>query len=120
MPKLTVFVSALLILLGIGTWITSAQNSLTALIPSFFGVALCFTGLAAFNDNWRKHAIHAAAMISLVGTVGAMSRALPSISDSPLRLATISQVVMSVVLISYLVFCIRSFIAVRRSNGAEN
>ena len=70
MPKLTVFVSALLILLGIGTWITSAQNSLTALIPSFFGVTLCFTGLAAFNDNWRKHAMHAAAMISLVRQLG--------------------------------------------------
>ena len=119
MPKLTVFVSAILILLGVGTWITSAQKSLTALIPSLFGGTLSFTGLAAFKDNWREHALHDAAMISLVGALGAMSRALPNISDSRLRLATISQVMMSLGLILYLVFRIRSFIAVQRSNGAE-
>ena len=58
--------------------------------------------------------MHAAAMISLVGAVGVMSR-LAKYFDSPLRLATISQVVMSVVLISCWSF-VRSFIAVRRSN----
>src|SRR4051812_15590238 len=45
------------------------ERRATALIPSAFGIALVVCGVIARNDKARKHAMHFAALLGLVGFV---------------------------------------------------
>ena len=119
MPRITLAFAAGLIVLGIGSWLAAGQSSVTALIPSFFGIALAVAGLFALEEGWRKRAMHAAAAVALLGALGSLGRAIPSLDFSePLRLAVITQLVMGVAMIVFLVLCVRSFIQARRSGIA--
>ncbi|MEM8984079.1 MAG: hypothetical protein AAGC71_13695 [Pseudomonadota bacterium] len=116
MPQITFLFSAALIALGIATWVAAGQTSATALIPAFFGVPLGIAGAFALREGWRKHAMHVAAAIALIGALGALSRAIPGLGgDGPVRLATWSQLAMGVALIVYVALCVRSFIQARRA-----
>ncbi|MEM6708342.1 MAG: hypothetical protein AAF648_06115 [Pseudomonadota bacterium] len=120
MPQVTLIFSAALIVLGVGTWVAAGQTSVTALIPAFFGIPLAIAGFCALRESWRKHAMHGAAVVALLGALGALGRALPSLDLSePLRLATASQLAMGAALLVFLVLCVRSFIAARRASEAE-
>ena len=64
--------------------------------------------------------MHVAAAVALLGAFGALSRALPSLTFSePIRLATVSQLVMGILLLVYLGLCIRSFIRARRAGAGQ-
>ena len=116
MPLVTVFFSLGLILLGVGTWLSAGQSSLTALIPAFFGLPLGLAGLVAMKDRLRKHAMHSAAAIALIGALGALSRAVPGLlAGGELKLSTLSQLAMGVGLVLFVVLCVRSFIAARKA-----
>ncbi|MEM1435761.1 MAG: hypothetical protein AAGG11_17005 [Pseudomonadota bacterium] len=118
MAKTTIAVSVVLFLIGVGGWLLAGQSSVTALIPAFFGIPLLIAGLVALNEGRRRHAMHAAAVVALLGAGGSLSRALPALGgDEPLRLATQSQLLTGLVLVVFLVLCIRSFIAARRAQG---
>ena len=120
MPKTTLAFAGALVLLGLATWLGAGRTSLTAMIPAFFGIPLGLAGMIALRDGWRKHALHAAAAIALIGALGALSRALPALSLSePIRLATLSQLVMGIALLVYLALCIRSFIQARRVDTGQ-
>ncbi|MEM6810378.1 MAG: hypothetical protein AAF350_12845 [Pseudomonadota bacterium] len=120
MPIVTILVAVLLIALGIGSWIEAGQTSVTALIPAFFGAPLLIAGLLALKPKLRKHAMHAAAAVALLGALGSLSRAVPGLmSDGPLRLATTVQLIMGVVLVIFIVLCVRSFIAARKSGALD-
>ena len=115
MPQLTIAFAAFLILLGTGSWIAAGQSSFTALIPAFFGVPLGLAGAFALRPGWRKHAMHVAAVVALLGALGSLGRALPSLgSGEAPGLATITQLLMGVALSVFLVFCVRSFVEARR------
>ena len=60
MPKITIGLGILLILLGLGGYFGTDAKSFTALIPAFVGVPLLLLGCLALKDNLRKHAMHAA------------------------------------------------------------
>ena len=114
MAKTTVGFSLALIMLGVLSWILTGRSSATALIPSGFGLALALAGVLAAVDKYRKHALHAAAAISILGIVGALQRALPiAVSGGDLRIATASQLLMAAFLSVFLVLCIKSFIVAR-------
>ncbi len=120
MPKITLAFAGALVLLGLATWLGAGRTSVTAMIPSFFGIPLGLAGVIALRDEWRKHAMHVAAAIALIGALGAFSRALPALSLSePIRLATLSQLVMGTALLVYLALCIRSFIQARRADAGQ-
>ncbi len=120
MPKITLAFAGALVLLGLATWLGAGRTSVTAMIPSFFGIPLGLAGVIALRDKWRKHAMHVAAAIALIGALGAFSRALPALSLSePIRLATLSQLVMGTALLVYLALCIRSFIQARRADAGQ-
>lgn len=59
-----------MIVLGISGYFGTGQASPTALIPSFFGVAMLILGLLALRDRLRKHAIYSIAALSLLGFLG--------------------------------------------------
>ena len=115
MPQITLAFSFFLTVLGVSTWLLTNQTSFTALIPAFFGIGLAVVGFAAITEKMRMHAIHAAAFLALLGTFGSLKRALPSITSAEeLGLATMSQLLMAVLLILFLIICVRSFIVARR------
>src|SRR5438034_230558 len=64
----------LLIVLGLGGFFGTGAEHGTALIPAYFGTALLILGLLALKDSLRKHAMHVAAMVGLLGVVGALFR----------------------------------------------
>ncbi|MEM6641271.1 MAG: hypothetical protein AAF610_15390 [Pseudomonadota bacterium] len=115
MPQFTIATGVALIILGVGSYLIAGQTSVTALIPAFFGLPLALAGLVATRDALRKHAMHVAALIALLGAGGALSRAIPTLTaGKDIGLSTVSQLIMGVGLILFLIICIRSFIAARR------
>ena len=123
MPLQTIILAIILILLGAGAYVGSGMASVTALIPSFFGVAFLVCGALAFKQGLRKHVMHVAALLALLGIGGAgMGFAkLPSLFDGTAErpMAIIVQCIMSVLLVVYLVLCIRSFINARKARQAQ-
>ena len=72
MANITVAFGAALILLGVGAFVLTGatMDHITALIPAFFGLPLGLLGIVARKDHLRKHAMHAAVLLGLVGFVG--------------------------------------------------
>ena len=92
--------------------------SVTALIPAAFGVVLALAGWVAKEERRRKHAMHVAVAIALLGFLGSV-RGLVQIGDAfagtaERPAAVISQSIMAILTGVYLVMAIRSFMAARR------
>ena len=81
MAKTTIALAAALTLLGLGTYFGSsdANPSKTALIPAVFGVLLLGCGLAALQPTWRKHAMHVAVSVALLGALAASGRGVTAL-----------------------------------------
>src|SRR5438477_11877941 len=72
----TLITAILLIVVGVVGYAGQDPNpetgkvSPTALIPAMVGGALAICGLLAFSDKARKHAMHVAAIVGILGLVG--------------------------------------------------
>ena len=125
MPKLTINIGVLLIILGIMSYILTGAASATALIPAFFGLA--FIGLGALgkkNESMRKHAMHAALLLAILGLGGSFGGLLNAIGmiggEMPERLgASIGQALMALICIFFLIAGIKSFIDARKKPAAD-
>ena len=98
------------------------KQSVTALIPAIIGAGLLVPGyLAYFNENMKKHAMHATAVFALIGTLGG-AMGLPDMVAGDFGRATIARLVLLIVCGEYMFFSILSFRAVRikREQEAEN
>lgn len=114
MPGLSIGIGIVLVLQGIITYFISDARSLTALIPSIFGALLAVCGFVGQKPDLRKHAMHAAAMVALVGLLGSLGRAIPALAKgAAIGLGVGSQLFMGVLLLIFLILCIRSFINAR-------
>ena len=88
---------------------------ITALIPAFFGAPLLVCGLIALRESLLKHAMHAAAMIGLLGSLGGLSNSIRGIlKDVPNYRSVGYSFVMGVVCTVFVALCIRSFIQARK------
>jgi hypothetical protein len=106
----------ILIVLGIASYTVTGRTSVTALIPAIFGAVLVICALIARKESARRHAMHAAVAVGLLGALASLGRALPAvIAGDAGRPAVISQLVMAVVLLIYVGFGVQSFIAARRA-----
>jgi hypothetical protein len=120
MANLTVGFGLALIALGLGGYFGTGRISPTALIPAAFGLLLAICGLLAQRSAWRQHAMHAAAVLALLGFLGPL-RVAPQMAALLTggavahRTAVLDQMVMMVVCGVLLALCIRSFIAARRA-----
>ena len=83
MPATTRLVGLLLAVLGIVSYVGTGRTSVTALIPAFFGVAFVLLAWVGRNEAARKHAMHAAMVVALVGIAGTASRLIPGIAAAP-------------------------------------
>lgn len=110
----TLVVGSLLSALGILGYILSEPRSLTALIPFLFGALLEACGALALKPELKKHAMHGASVIALLGTLGAAPGAwkyLTTLFGATVArpLAVQFQAIMFVVCAVFLALCIRSF-----------
>jgi hypothetical protein len=121
--KVTLVFAALLIALGLVGYLGTGSVHPTALIPTWFGLALGVFGFLAIspNEGRRKLFMHINVTIGLLGFLGAGGRALQSYlhaSDagtSPDEIALASQLTMAGLMLIYVILCVRSFISARRS-----
>ena len=123
MTKIAIGYGISLILLGLVGYFATGGESPTALIPAAFGAIALVLGLLARKESLRKHVMHAAALLGLVGAAGA-ARGLPgffrwiSCGEVERPPAVISQTVMVVLSLVFVALCVKSFIDVRRSRVA--
>lgn len=116
-PSLALLFGSLLVLTGIGGF--AAFRSPTALIPVVFGVLLGACGLVARNESLRKHAMHAAAAVALVGFLPSAPGLLgiPDLlaGEATRPAAVVLRSVMALLCLGFLAVAVRSFVAARRA-----
>ena len=115
MASTTILFGILLTLLGVVGYFLTGTSSLTALIPALFGLLLLMLGFLARAESMRKHAMHAAAAVALVGCIGALIPLLRTPSGVRPAMAVFSQAAMVVLTALFVVLCVRSFRAARRA-----
>ena len=123
MPAITFFVAVLLIAIGLGGYVGSGSHALTALIPAVLGALLAICAAVARNPKARKHAMHVAVLVALLGLIGSARGVLqlPALiaGQSMARpLAVVAKSATAVLCLAYLVVAIRSFIQARRARTA--
>lgn len=119
MASTTIVFGALLALLGVGGYLLSGATSVTALIPAFFGLPMLGLGFLARSESMRKHAMHAAAMLALIGCGGAVFSLMRTPAGPRSPVAAFSQAVMVLLTAAFVVLCIRSFKAARLARAAK-
>jgi len=123
MPTLSLVIGVVLLAVGLGGFIGTGAHAPTALIPAALGVLLIASGLVARNARARRHAMHAAVLVALVGALGCLPGVfrLPAfLSGQPLArpAAVVSQCITFVLCAAFVVSAVRSFIQARRSRAA--
>jgi len=123
--KLSTYIGILLILLGIGSYIITAAASATALIPAFFGIAFLGLGiLGTKKESMRKHSMHAALLLAILGLGGSFTGLLNVFAvlggeELARPEAAYAQAVMALICIFFIVAGVRSFIEARKKPKAD-
>jgi uncharacterized membrane protein HdeD (DUF308 family) len=118
--RITIGIGILLVVLGVAGFYHNPEAP-TALIPAGFGAVLLVLGVVALTEHLRKHAMHAAVLVGLVGFVGAaVMAAKAGLSDKIDRpVAFGMQVAMAVTCAVFVGLCIKSFIDARRRRQSQ-
>jgi hypothetical protein len=119
-PNTSILFGVLLILLGLWGYFGTGTSSPTALIPAAFGLLLVIAGVLAQAESRRKHAMHAAAMVGVLGFLGSVNGwanigAVLSGAEVPRKEAVIATSIMALLCLIFTGLCVRSFIAARRA-----
>ena len=80
-------------------------------------------GLLALRENLRKHAMHVAALVGLLGTVGALVRPLRTLAageEIKNTAAFASQLATAALCALFLALCVNSFVQTRRRRAAAD
>jgi hypothetical protein len=120
MANVAVSFGVVLIVLGLAGYFGSGMVSLTALIPAVFGLVLLILGVIARDPGKRKHAMHFAAMIGVLGFLGSargLGNLIPLLSGQEVARpgAVIAQSIMAILMLIFTWLCVRSFINARRN-----
>lgn len=123
LAKVTLVFAGLLVALGLAGYLGTGSQHPTALIPTWFGVALGIFGLLAISpsESRRKLFMHFNVTIGLLGFLGGAIEAIRgylharSAGLEPDQIALASKVTMAGLMLIYVILCVRSFIAARRS-----
>jgi hypothetical protein len=123
MAKVTLIFAVLLIALGVFGYVSTGSQHPTALIPTWFGVALGVFGALAISpsEKRRKIFMHINVTIGLLGFLGAAGRAISAYGNArsegidPDWIAMRYQLAMAGLLLIYVVMCVKSFIDARRA-----
>jgi hypothetical protein len=121
MPSTAIGCGLSLILVGIAGYVwgmIGGHASITALIPAFFGLVIALLGaFAKSNENLRKHLMHAAVLIGLIGFIIPAFRLLSNLSGITLSASFVAQAAMALICLIFVLLCIQSFVNARRSGA---
>lgn len=121
MPNTAIWFGRLLIILGVAAYAYGyfySNPSVTALIPSIFGAVLMVLGYVAnARENLRKHLMHVAVLVGLVGFIVPLVRIIPKLGEITFSAAFITQAAMSLICLAFVALCIKSFVDARRSGA---
>lgn len=118
MPKITVGTGLALILIGVVGFMNTGAK--TALIPAVMGLVIGLAGVIALvKEDLRKHAMHVAVLIGLVGflmTAKALIKLPVLLSGGTVQrpAAVIAQSVTAILLGIFVGLCVQSFVNARR------
>lgn len=118
MEKTTIYTGVLLIVVGLGASLITGQP--TAAIPAPFGVLIALFGFTALKkENLKKHMIHAAVVLALLGVLATFTGVVNGLriiagAEVVRPLAALVQTLMFVVCAGYVTAAVRSFIAARK------
>jgi hypothetical protein len=123
MAKVTIVFGVLLVVLGLVGYFGTGGIHPTALIPAWFGLALCIGGFLSISpsETRRKIFAHINVTVGLLGFIGAVASALHgygharSLGIDPDYKAMASQLTMAGLMLIYVNLCVRSFIQARSS-----
>jgi hypothetical protein len=123
LAKVTLVFALLLVLLGAAGYFGTGSIHPTALIPTWFGLALGLFGFLAISpsESRRKLFMHINVTIGLLGFLGGAIEGIrgylhaTSAGLAPDMIALASKATMAALMLVYVLLCVRSFIAARRS-----
>ncbi len=124
MSGISIVAGILLVVIGAAGYfygMNAGTASITALIPAFFGLVLIVCGgIASAAEGMRKHLMHVAVVIALLGFILTAGRLVMKMATGGLEAsaAVMSQGAMAIVCLVFVVLAIRSF-AAARSTEAE-
>ncbi|HEX7358359.1 MAG TPA: hypothetical protein VF270_11670 [Ignavibacteriaceae bacterium] len=120
MAKLAITFGVIFILMGLYGYFGISSESITALIPAFFGIPMLIFGWLGLNEKFLKHAMHGAAVLMLLGfagTVGGLFKFFRLLAGENFeRPAAITvQAIMAILCLVFLILAIKSFIDARKN-----
>ena len=123
MAKLTLVFAVLLVALGLAGYLGTGSLHPTALIPAWIGLTLGLFGFLAIspNESRRKLFMHISVTVALLGFIGSAVELIRTyvhahaLGVEPDQIALASKFTLTVLLLVYVILCVRSFIAARRS-----
>ena len=121
MAKTAIGIGIALILVGVISYAAAEHKSPTAFIPSAVGLLIAVCGGVALNPGARKHAMHAAAAVGLLGLLAAAGRLVPTLLKGalPPPAALFGLVAMIVLTGLFVGLCIRSFVNARQNRARD-
>ncbi len=121
MPAITLTVGSLLVVLTGVLYVLRdpTKSVVTAFIPAILGILLIALAIVARKQALRKHAMHAALGLALLGLLAAGGRlGMVLATGKPFGLAALGVTVMSAICVVYLALGVRSFVAARSRDKA--
>lgn len=119
MPSIAINFGRILILIGAIGYIyglTTAYASPTAMIPAFFGFVLLILGyVARAKENLRKHLMHAAVLVALLGFLASAGRLVSKFSEITFSVASVMQMAMALTCLIFVIISVKSFIDARKN-----
>lgn len=120
-PSIAKFAGSALIIVGLIGYYATGAASITALIPAFLGLLLGIFGyMAAARPAARKHFMHGAALVALLGIIGTIT-AIPDLftviggGDTGNNAAVVSRSITAVICTVFLAITVKSFVDARKS-----
>lgn len=123
MPTVSIACGILLIFVGVTGYVYGMSGggaSPTALIPAVFGVLLAVLGFVAKSrENLRKHIMHGAVLVGLLGLLGTASSFLkiPALLNGTAErpAAVVAQLATALICLIFVVLCVKSFVDARKN-----
>ncbi|WP_337866947.1 hypothetical protein [Ignavibacterium sp.] len=125
MTKFSIILGIIFILMGLYSYFGISSESVTALIPAFFGVPMLILGWLGLNEKYLKHAMHGAAVLTLLGfagTVGGLIKFFKMLGGAEMErpAAVTVQAIMAILCLLFLIFAVKSFIDARRNKESNS
>jgi membrane associated rhomboid family serine protease len=120
MADTSIVFGILLAILGLYGFFTTGMVHYTSLIPTAVGVLLAILGAVAKKEAYRKHAMHAAAVVGVLGFLAAAGRFFSTLftTGDVTTTAGMSTATMAVLCGVFVALCVKSFMEVRRRRKA--